>query len=168
VNHSAVSYTCIAADAGPEDVTASDTILDCSSSGDGNCDAMGVVDVTALINDSKYPADYIMQRNAWIATYNACTWWMGNKITLNLQNYRATQAFQIPNSNNWLWLGGLWNRGEPLCANSLRQITTFECVPMLETVIKSCDNSTATTPKNGGSKMFDCIVWVMEITDGMP
>jgi hypothetical protein len=203
-------------DAGPGNTAVSVVPLDCSSSGDGDCNTMDVVNVTDWNDDSLYPADYIAQRNAWIAAMgaeggphttpfeppndtvygdtslecnsdkgyqtgtgsvnvatvtaameNACTWWMGNKTTLNSQDYLLIEAFPISGSNNWLWLEALWNRGEPLCANSSREVITFERGAMLSTVLNSCNTST-TALKNGGTKTFDCIVWEMGITDATP
>ena len=197
-------------------ITVSVVPLDCSSSNDRDCDTMDVVDVIDWNDDSLYPADYITQRNTWIAAINAeggphttpfeptddtvygdtslecnsdkgyqtgtgsvdvatataalenaCTCWVGNKTTLSSWDNPLIEAFPISGSNNWLWLEALWNIGEPLCANGSREVLTFEWGAKLSTVLNSCDTGT-TTLKNGGTKTFDCIVWVMEITGAPP
>ena len=95
----------------------------------------------------------------------ACDLFKGNTVG-GVNQQQMVMSYPVPNSNNnkYMWLWAAWNLGDPACIAG-RAIDVEECKSQLSTVLNGCDTN-STQFKYGGTKVNNCIVWGMTISEG--
>ncbi|EHK97222.1 hypothetical protein M7I_7033 [Glarea lozoyensis 74030] len=69
------------------------------------------------------------------------------------------------NDNTTLWIGAGWQIGDASCQTP-RAITARECAEQLGMVLNNCDTDSR-KQKYGGSRVNNCIAWMMGIDGKM-